>query len=290
MNFYFKITGFFLLLLLSIQSKALGYKDSLCAKYPSSQHQLSLIWFNSGYRVPVNKQNILNSGHGLYVELGINPGTLISKDLVLAIYGGWAFMDKAWNTFFNKDFSKNYKNAMIQQENQSSLDSAVIQSSSLLFDTKTGNSISMPGCEMNSFHNYAMYFGIVIKLPHKNSPILKLYKGSLRSHYQGDGNIVSKNMDFNIFEIRRMMYGGELMVLHTNQMFKKEKNIKTSRKRGHGALSIYYETSDFYNASLYFYDGVNRKTIPFKNFIKQDFLTHYKREVFWGFKLSYYLF
>jgi len=293
MNKYVKLIGFFILFLIGFQSIGLSNKDSLSIKSlhsANSSRNLSLLWFNSGYRVPINKQKILNSGHGLYAELGINPGGVITKDLLLAVYGGWAFMDRSWKTSFNKNFSKAYSNAMIQSENQSSFDSTLIYSSNFLFETKKGNSLTVPGCEMKSFHNYTLYFGIAIKLPYKNYPILKLYKGSLRSHYQGDGSIVSKNMDFNIFEIRRKLYGCELMVLTTNQVLSIIKNIKQPLKRGHGALSIYYEMSDFYNSSLYFYDGITKKSISFTHFVKQDFLTKYKREVFLGFKLSYYLF
>lgn len=293
MNVYFKLTGFLILFLIRFQLIALSNIDSLSIKSlhsANSSHKLSLLWFNSGYRMPVNRQKILNSGHGFYAELGINPGILIKKDLLFAVYGGWAFMDRSWKTSFNNNFYKAYSNAIIEPENQTSFDSTLINSSTLLFETKKGNSLTVPGCEMNSFHNYTLYFGIAIKLPYKNYPILKLYKGSLRSHYQGYGGIVSKNKDFNIFEIRRALYGCELMVLTTNQVLNRVKNIKQTLKRGCGALSIYYEMSDFYHSSLYFYDGITRKTISFAHFVKQDFLTKYKREVFFGFKISYNFF
>ena len=290
MNRYVKIVGLILFFTLSwYYVKAKVQIDSLGTIKKKVQCDPSFIWFNGGYRMPINKQKVLNSGHGFYMEIGINPGTLISKDWLLGIYAGWAFMDKSWNTSFNKDFSTNYKNAIIHSENQSSSDSAIIYSSSSLFETKKGSSMTMPGCEMNSFHNYTLYYGMAIKLPHKKYPILKLYKGSLRSHYQGDGSIVSENMDFNIFEIRRTMYGGELMVLNTKQIFQKNPKSQFSKNKGSWALSAYYEMSYFYNASLYFYDGVNRKSILLKNFTNNSFLKQYKKEVFFGFKLSFYL-
>jgi len=140
---------------------------------------------------------------------------------------------------------------------------------------------------MRSFHNYSLYYGLVIKLPYKYVPILKLYTGTTRSYYLGNGDIVTKQKDFNAFQLRRAMYGCELVIFKGVQNLLNKRKLPTNKYSG--AFSIYYESCDFYNSSLYFYDGENTTNIPLKRFTSDSFLKKYKNEVSWGFKLSFYI-
>lgn len=266
---------FFILVFEVVLFNALSGQDSL------SQRKLlvkqSPVFFTVGYRVPLNKNKIINSGHGLYTEGGINLGRWISKNLVLGLYGGFAFQDRSWSTSFNQNFSDEYGASIKKDQQFSGLDSAVIFSSASLFKTRKGSSITMPGCETNSFHNYSLYYGLIFKLPLKYFPILKIYKGTTRSYYMGDGYIASKQKEFNIFELRRIMYGCEAVIIAIP--FKK---INASL-----GLSIYYEHCNFYNSTLYFYDGSESRNIPLQNFINSSFLTKYKNETAWGMKINF---
>ena len=253
-----------------------------------SQHQTSLFLFTAGYRTPVNKNIIINSGHGVYLEAGINIGRLISKEHVVGIYAGYAWMDRFWSTSFNTNFLNDYNKSINTEQSFSQLDSSVINVSSSIFKKAKGNDIALPGCTMNSFHNYSLYYGVMIKLPIKYLPIVKVYTGTTRSHLQGDGNIASKEKDYNIFQLRRPMYGCELIILKGLQKFIKNKSKAASLHNNLG-LSIYYEYCNFSNASLYFYDGSNRTNIPIKRFVNSGFLTKYKNEMAWGFRLSFYI-
>jgi len=250
----------------------------------------SLFLFMAGYRMPLNKNNIINSGHGVYLEGGINPGRLISKNLVMGIYAGFAMQDRFWSTSFTDNFSNDYTASINKDQSLTGIDSAVIYSSTDLFKNTKGTDATLPGCQMRSFHNYSMYYGMVFRLPVKCLPFLKIYSGTTRSHHQGDGNLATKNKSYNIFELRRKMYGCELGILspdirslkcgHTSQI------SKTIRSIG---LSIYYESCNFYNSSLYFDDGTTRKNILLQSFTTPSFLKKYKNDVTWGIKLCYYI-
>lgn len=72
----------------------------------------SLLLFTAGYWLPVTKAPIINSGHGLYIEAGINPANIISKNVVIGFYWGWALKDVLWSTSFNKNFIADYQSAI----------------------------------------------------------------------------------------------------------------------------------------------------------------------------------
>ena len=263
--------------------------DSLLTATKTVAKPSSLFLLTAGYRIPVNSSKINNSGHGIYLEGGINAGYLISKQNVIGLYAGWGFMDKLWNTSFNQNFSNDYSASVKKENNFSKTDSIIINSSVELFKTKKGTSDIAPGCQMNSFNNYSLYFGIVIKLPYKYLPTLKLYKGTMRSYHKGEENVLDNNSDYSIFELRRNMYGCELMILNLDQILHSSKIKKTTNKNRSAGLSIYYENYDFYNSNLYYYDGISKTTLSLKEFISSEFLNKYRNEFNAGFKLCFYI-
>jgi hypothetical protein len=237
----------------------------------------NLFSFTAGYRVPVTSGKIINSGHGLYFEGGLNTSKLFADKLSLGIYGGWAWRDILWSTSFNNSFLGDYKNAVnISDRSFSSLDSAVITSSSNLFETRSGHSVNMPGCATRSFHNYSLYFGIILKLPSRWLPVIKLYTGSSRTHYMGT-DIITPG-DNNILQLRRRMYGAELEVLRGCG----QKNVLK-----HLSLSLYGELYNFTNSSLYFSNGHTSATVELNKFTNPGFLRKYNNEVSAGFKLAF---
>jgi hypothetical protein len=248
----------------------------------TSANQSPLFLFTAGYRIPVNKGNILNSGHGLYFEGGLNAGKLISKRTVIGIYAGWAWRDIAWHTSFNEKFIADYTSSTATNEGRfSNTDSAIVATSSELIASKKGNSLGMPGCETNSFHNYSLYYGVVVKLPYRIIPALKVYTGTTRSHFRGNGYLLGGKTDYTIFELRRRMYGCEVVVF---------RGLPKSSHANLGALSLYYEVSNFYNGSLYVDDGNQTRTIAFRNFIHSSVLKKYSKEMAFGVKFAYTIF
>ena len=261
--------------------------DSLWIKKFKPHDNSSLFLFTAGYKMPVNTNAIINSGHGLYFEGGVNPGHLISKKLVVGFYVGWAFMDRFWSTSFKNDFTNDYSASINKEKNFSSFDSAVIYSSADLFKGQKGRSVTLPGCQMRSFHDYSLYYGLVIKLPYKYVPVVKVYTGSTRSYFMGDGNIVTPNQDYSIFELRRMMYGCELIIFRGLQGKSNDLTQKYPSYKNTGMLSIYYESNNFYNSTLHFDNGNQKTEIPLRNFVSSSFLQKYRSDVYFGLKLSF---
>lgn len=281
---------FFILFINAFSLAALSkniYIDSLFYKQYRQPATPCLFLLTAGYRMPVNNNIIINSGRGFYLEGGINPGRYISKNPVLGFYAGYAFMDRFWYTGFDQDFSADLRTSIKEDQTFSELDSSVIYSSVDLIKNAKGGAITLPGCEMRSFHNYSFYYGLALKLPNKYFPILKIYTGTTRSYYLGNGNIATKQKDFNAFQLRRAMYGCELVIFKGVQNLAHKQKLPSNNYIG--AFSIYYESCDFYNSTLYFSDGTNKTTIPLKRFTSDSFLTKYKNEVYWGFKLSFYI-
>ncbi len=292
-NIKMKLKNYTIIIIFSINSIFKGFSqsnsDSLMTYKRLETKPSALFLFTAGYRMPLNTSKINNSGHGIYLEGGLNPGHLISKNHVIGLYAGYAFMDKSWSTSFNENFSNDYSSSIKKDSDFSKTDSSIINSSIELFKTKKGISDIMPGCQMNSFHNYSLYYGIIIKLPYKYLPTLKLYKGTMRSYYKGDGNILGNKSDYHIVELRRNMYGCELMIINLDQLLKRNKTKKHAVNNRGGGLSIYYENYNFYNSTLYYYDGITKTNLSLKNFTTSTFLKKYRNEFNAGFKLCFYI-
>ena len=277
----------FILFLHCITRISSGNPDSLLiGNGTDGDKQISFL-FTSGYRVPLNKNRIINSGHGVYMEGGINAGGLIAENCIIGVYGGFAMQGRFWSTSFEKNFSDDYTASIKKDQSLSGLDSAIVYSSAGLFKNIKGSAAAMPGCATRSFHNYSLYYGLVFRLPSKYSPVLKLYMGNTRTHYQGDGNIVTQQKEYNIFRLYRTMQGCELGF---SRILGHGKNKSGKLFSGNGnsvGLSIYYETCNFYGSSLYFDDGEIKKRIPLQHYTTASFLMKYKREFYCGMKLFF---
>jgi hypothetical protein len=226
----------------------------------------------------VTKSNVISSGHGVYLEAGINPGKFISDKLILGLYAGWGWRGTAWSTSFSSSFTSDYKNSLSYSEGAfSETDRTIINSSARLFEERKGTSIAMPGCETSSFHNYSVYYGVVIKLPYRYSPVIKLYRGSTRSYYMGN-KIVTSDQDYNIFELRRAMHGCEVMFFRGLQL-KEHLNA--------GCLSVYAENNSMKRSELYFTDGNITRSLPLGDFTNSSFLNKYKNDFTVGLRLSF---
>jgi hypothetical protein len=267
-----------------IVTKVFGNNNSDSIVIKSTNTKRPSLVFTAGYRIPLNKNIIISSGHGIYIEGGINAGRLISKKLLLGIYGGYALQDRFWSTSFRENFASDYKASINKEQPFSTFDSSLIYSSADLFKNAKGSDATVPGCASKSFHNYSLYYGLIFRLPHKYMPILKIYMGTTRSHYQGDGNIVTRQKEFNIFELTRSMFGCELG-LSGSMIGSSHSQNKFSRIKNMLGLSLYYESCNFYNSSLYFDDGSVTKKIPLRSFTSAPFLNKYKNEIACGIKL-----
>lgn len=263
--------------------------DASCRqqRFPLAQkHQgFAPAFFTAGYRLPLANQSVINSGHGIYTEAGLNPGALISGKTILGVFVGWGWKDNFWSTAFDGSFVRDYRQAIDRDLSLSQPDSSVIAVSADLFETKQRSSPTIPGCEMRSFHDYSLYYGLIVKLPFRYSPVIKLYRGSTRSHYQGAPGLVTASGDYNMLQLRRAMYGCELMLLNLPDLIWKKREVPKVLKRL--GLSLYYEYSDFSTSALHFTDGDTRRLIPLKQFLPGSCFNSYRHEHKFGGKLSY---
>lgn len=239
----------------------------------------SLFIFAAGYRTPVNKQKIINSGHGFYVEGGINSAYFFPEKIQLGVFAGWAMTDKLWSTSFNNSFISDYSKAITTEQRFSEFDTALIHLSSKLMATKKGRSLTMPGCEMQSFHNYSLYYGLVFKFPARFSPLLKIYTGSTRSHYQGPGGLIGDG-DYTIIRLKRKMMGCEILL---TQLINTPRHVIFSRI----GFGFYYEYCNFTTAALNGDTGTQSSDISLSRYTSSSFLQKYKHEHAFGIKLSF---
>lgn len=249
--------------------------------YCLAQNQNRIVLFTAGYRMPVAKPMIINSGHGLYLEAGIDPLWFSSNKIHFSIFGGYALRDNFWSTSFNQNFVTDYTNSIDPEKKFSSLDSAIIAASTTLFALKKGR--STPDCQSNSFHNYSLYYGVSFKLPMQTAVFVKLYTGSTRTQYRGSTEITVEGN--NNLQLRRKMYGGELMLRDPVNLIFKSKHYHPSL--ANFGVGMYYEFNDMSTASLFFSDGMQRSSVSLKRFMYPAFLSKYKREQLFGLKLSY---
>lgn len=256
--------------------------DSLALKKRSG---FAPAFFTAGYRLPAAGNSVINSGHGIYTEAGFNPGAFLSGKTILGLFVGWGWQDKLWATAFDGDFVRGYRQAIDHDLLSSPLDSAVVAASATLFESKKGSSPTMPGCEMRSFHDYSLYYGVILKLPFPYSPVLKVYRGTTRSHYQGASGLVTAGNDYNMLQLRRAMYGCELMLLDPLALVQKRKAV--SRPLQRIGLGLYYEYCNFTSAALHFNDGDSQRLIPLKQFTSRSFFNSYRSEHKFGCKISY---
>ncbi|HEY1038306.1 MAG TPA: hypothetical protein VGF30_02825, partial [Bacteroidia bacterium] len=240
----------------------------------------SRILFNTGYRVPLTSNKLINSGHGIYMEGGFRP-RMFSDRFSVAIFAGWGWKDNLWSTSFTGKFVHDYS-LHINSENYTSFDSSVIHTSKKLFADKKGTSSIMPGCEMKSFHDYSVYYGLYFKLPLKYKLAVKLYTGSTRSHFQGPEGMITSQRSYNIIQLRRKMYGGEVIVTDPLHYFINH----SSRILQKTAISVYYEYHDLETLSLYFNDGEEARIIKLNKFMRYPFSSKYRADHIIGLKFS----
>lgn len=230
-------------------------------------------FFSAGYRAPLVNSKVINSGHGLYVESGLNAGKLTRSNAIVGVYGGWAFRDLLWSTSFSQGFATDLRNSINRNEpGFSSADSALIAVTTDLVQNKTGRSV--PGCTSKSFNNYSLYGGVAVKLPYKWFPLTKIYMGSTRSHYYGDA---TSGGDFTVLQLRRRMYGVEIIFI--NSLFKNSCSYKVQ-------LGAYAEMYNFSHARLFFDNGDIKRSIELRKYTSSSFINKYNNDYTAGLKIS----
>lgn len=272
----------FLLLMFLAFNKSNGNTDTIPLK---TELGASMLIFNLGYRCPLNKTTVINSGHGIFVEGGLNAGYFLKNKQFIAVIGGLGFKDKLWNTSFSDKFIDEL-NISWGDNILSPADTHVVSGFKTALNSKPEKGFSGLSCRTNTFHNYSFYYGLMFNLPFvRYQTFIKLYRGATRSACSTSNS--GCGVDYNYFEIRRKMYGLELTVFPG--FSKKMKNcLFGSALSAHlGMLSVYYERISFSNSKLYYSSENAEGTIELNKFIAPAFLKNYKNENVIGLKLSW---
>ncbi|MCE3278475.1 MAG: hypothetical protein K0S44_666 [Bacteroidetes bacterium] len=252
----------------------------------SKKNNVSLLNITAGYRCPMNKANILNSGHGLYFEAGINAGYFLPNKLQIVLFGGWGWKDRLWTTGFNQIFLNDI-NISFSDNQLSSNDSMIVNSFHEELNNNEKKTISFPSCKTNTFHNSSFYYGISFGLPFKKyHTVIKVYRGTTRSSFTGNDRSDS-GKEYNLYEIRRNMNGIELSLFPGFKRTLKDKFFGTPLFSHLGMVSFYYERINFSSSVLYFTDGDQRQTIKLSEFLNYSFLNKYKFENVFGVKICW---
>jgi hypothetical protein len=239
----------------------------------TAKEKKHLLFYTVGYRIPVINSKVINSGHGIYLEGGLNAGKFLRENTIVGLYGGWAFRDLLWSTSFSNNFAHDYKTSIITPEHRSTnSDSSLIALSSDLIHQAKGR--SFPDCGTKSFHNYSLYAGLVIKLPYDWFPLTKIYTGTTRSHYYDSA---PEDGDHTILQLRRKMYGAEVVVI--NNFCRKSDKNKIQ-------LSVYGEIYNFTNSQIFFDNGQTRRTLELKQYTSIGFRQKYNNDYAAGIKLA----
>lgn len=277
----FKIVRVFFLLFLCFPFNNQASDTTL-----SGSRNISLLSVTAGYRCPVSKASILNSGHGLYFEAGLNVGYFLAKKQKITLYGGWAWKDRLWTTGFDPGFLNDFRAAF--SDNQlSGSDSMIVTNFHEELNNQDKKTISFPSCKTNTFHNSSFYYGISFGIPFRNyHTILKLYRGTVKSAYSANDRS-GTGKEYNFYEIRRDMNGFEISLFPGFTKKMGDKFFGTPLFSHLGVLSFYYEQINFSSSSLYFTDGEQRETIELKEFLSSAFLKKYRSEDVFGFKVCW---
>jgi len=252
------------------------------------QNQSSIFLVNLSYRYKVNN-SIINSGHGFGLEIGVNLGYFISQKWLLGVFGGLGTRDILYGTKFNSKFLNDF-NAATNVKQFSGNDSLVAVSALGFMNSGQGY-----------FHDRTVYAGLMIRLPFKFAPIVKLYKGYSTYECKTSDKITlqpysekDQGYDHDYYEFYRTMDWGIEVFLFNGfsrvRDYDPEGLVSVLKKNGRWnrnlfGFSFYVERYDWRNASLSF-SGNQSVDIPLRQLVGTDFLHKYKTEYIVGFRLS----
>jgi hypothetical protein len=225
-------------------------------------------------------------GSGLYIECGFNLGKFINQYLIIAPYAGIS-------PIFGADYSSEFRDAL-KKYHQVTSRYAELNSKTGLTDEESkelnaitaGEVIAQTMMTNKLQGSFSTYYGIMLRLPFKYSPILKLYRswqsieissGSRRTtggNYIGTGSFMSS-----------YGWGGEL-IFFRGYTFGSDRNFG---QLNIGSAGIYCEIDDLYNADFGTYSQTDPQIMYFRNYVSKDFFTGFN-DIKFGIKLGLNLF
>jgi len=250
------------------------------------ENQSSLFLWNISYRYKLNK-GILSSGHGWGIELGLNPGYLISQKLLLGVFGGWGMRDILYPTRFENSYLKDF-NAEFDGTTLSGNDSVVVNYMASVMQKK------------GYFHELNVYGGVMIKLPYDYMPVIKVYTGTSGFLYKTLSKTVQlkpydpshQGYDNDYLSIERRLAWGLEVFLYNGRTKVREYDFTYAQKKKWRwsynlfALSVYVEQFNTSNTRFTYSDGVHDVDVKMSSFMSPAFMNRHKKDYNIGLRLS----
>lgn len=230
--------------------------------------KLSPVSLKIGYRQLISQGPIINSGNGLYFEPHLHLDRNFKVHPKITLFAGWGWQDRLRSTSFAQKFAGDYRAEVFSERNSGLSDSAIIHQSAGFINNMRGKSGLTPGCNTNSFHDYELYYGLGYEWPGPMNPVLRVFRGALRSHYQG----AADGYDYEIYQFRRNYWGFDLSV---SKAF-----LATATKKGiRPGIGIFAMISNLRTATIYYDNGDMSRKILLRNFVSDHFSRTYAHEL-----------
>jgi hypothetical protein len=229
--------------------------------------------------------NVLNSGKGIGLELGFNPGYFFNRHLLLGVFGGIAMRDILYNT----GFKSSYRNDFNQAFNGSGFhgnDSLVVNQVASYINT-------------GSFHDQEIYYGIIFRLPYKWAPVVKVYTGQLNWVYKTQYHLPvtpssetrNDNDHYNISHT--IKWGAEVFLFGGHTRITDYGALPFSKKKPHLfsthvlPLSFFIERIGSEQSKFNWEDGQISVTIPANKILSPAFMQKYSANFYYGFRIFF---
>ncbi len=254
-----------------------------------SQNQSSLFIINANYRFKMNA-GYLSSGHGFGAEFGFNLGYFISQKFLLAPFVGIGTRDILYQTKFTpgymSDFNRGFNSSQL-----SGNDSLIVNYMASIMSDK------------GYYHQRLSYYGLMIKLPYKYIPILKMYTGESSLSFNTFNEPVqpqpltpsNRKTDKDYFDITQklnwgfevFLYNGRTRVRNSELPLlnsKQKQRLKWSSNLL--ALSLYIEQYGNSKSKFTYSNGYYNIHVPMSSFMTQEYMNKYKKTYNIGIRLS----
>ncbi len=233
------------------------------------------------YRLPVNDNRINSSNHGINVELSLSVSKFFSKNDWVSIFGGWGCKDRLWLTEFNSKFAQDY-DVHSNTAGFNGIEASGLSRLQADFHSLKQREIPLPSYH-SGFHEMNLYYGLIITPPNPKLPVLKIYTGYTKT-VGGVDRVCTEGGEFAFHRIKRPLTFG------VNLCQRDVLRLLGLADEGFISISLYYELSNFSQATYQYYDGCDQtRKIPFSEMVDDEFLAKYKNDIRFGFKVGVWL-
>jgi|GEM_PF-4745855 len=252
-----------------------------------SNDEASWVQFGLGYQG--DSGGMTTYGHGGFLELGLNPGKFIHRNLIAAPFVGLAMAggNAAYSSEFLQAVNQHYR----VPQRYLDLNAQPFLSETELEEMR-GYQVGLN--RMEKIRTQApeggmnLYYGLILRYPHRYAPAVKLYStwnttdlgsASTGLYEIGSGAVTKSQL------MDRFGWGLEVFVFNGYSLSVGEDGGNLNL----GFVSLFFESLDFRNARLHFRESdTEPPDVYFRDFVDPAFFDKYGREYKFGLKVGLY--